>query len=77
MAKVKNVSGEARTVPALGGLLVLEGQVVEVPDEVIDGFVTATWAPADPVAKKAFARLAHIINGDPAPEPVEENEGDN
>lgn len=47
MAKVKNVSGEARTVPVLGGLLVLEGQNVEVPDELVEAFTAqeSVWAP--------------------------------
>jgi hypothetical protein len=47
VAKVKNVSGEARTVPAMGGRLVLEGQVLEVPDELVETFTDqeSVWAP--------------------------------
>lgn len=49
MAKVKNVSGEDRLVPALGDRLVLAGQVVEVPDEVAETYTcqTANWQAAD------------------------------
>lgn len=53
MAEVKNVSGEARNVPALGGRLVLAGAVIEVPDgPLLDGLLVQTkvWAP---VKKKA------------------------
>lgn len=55
MAKVKNISGDDRTVPELGGLLVLAGQVVEVPDERLEGYIgqTAVWARADKAAKAA------------------------
>jgi hypothetical protein len=47
MAKIKNVSGEARTIPLLGGRLVLDGAVVEVPDEDADSFTCqeTNWAP--------------------------------
>jgi hypothetical protein len=53
VAKVKNISGEARTVPSLGGLLVLEDQVVEVPDEAADGFLVQSdvWGPVGAAAK--------------------------
>lgn len=48
MAKVKNVSGEDRTVPELGGRLVLAGEVVEVPDERADAYTCqeSNWAVA-------------------------------
>lgn len=54
-AKIKNVSGEALTVPWLGGRLVLDGQVVEVPVEDVHAFTqqAATWAPQDNAAKQA------------------------
>ena len=57
MAKVKNISGEDRTVPGLGGRLVLAGQVVEVPDDEVYAYTqqTSTWAPADEPAKAKHA----------------------
>jgi hypothetical protein len=53
MAKVKNVSGEDRTVPLLGGLLVLAGQIVEVDEAHAEAFVVQTdvWASADAAPK--------------------------
>ncbi len=44
MTKIRNVSGEDRTVPSLGGRLVLAGQVVEVDEP--EGFTCQTdvWA---------------------------------
>lgn len=55
MAKVKNISGEDRTVPALGDRLVLDGQTVDVEPAAVYGYTcqTATWEPADAEAKKA------------------------
>ena len=49
MARIKNISGDNRSVPALGGRVVWAGQVVEVPDEDAFGYVcqTSIWAPAD------------------------------
>lgn len=46
MAEVKNVSGESRNVPALGGRLVLAGAVVEVPDEAVESYTCqpANWS---------------------------------
>lgn len=54
MAKVKNVSGEDRTVPALGDRLVTAGASVDVNPDQVYGFTCqdAIWAPADPEAKK-------------------------
>ena len=54
MAKVKNISGEARTVPALGGRLVLPDAVVEVPDADAESFTCqeTNWAPVKPSTKK-------------------------
>ena len=45
MARIKNVSGEDRT---LDGRLVLAGQVVEVPDEDVESYTcqTTIWALA-------------------------------
>lgn len=71
MAKVKNISGEDRIVPELGGLLVFAGQVIEVPDERAEGYVCqqATWAPGDETAEDALA--AHL-----APPQVEDSTDD-
>lgn len=46
MPKVKNVSGVDRTVPALGGRLVLAGQEVEVPAEDVKSYTAqeSIWA---------------------------------
>lgn len=67
MAKVKNVSGEDRTVPALGHRLVTAGASVDVEAEQVYGFTCqeALWAPADAEAKKAHKA---------ATEPASENE---
>ena len=47
MARIKNVSGEDRTVSALAGRLVLAGQIVEVPDEDVESYTCQTnWAVA-------------------------------
>lgn len=69
MAKVKNVSGEDRTVPALGGRLVTAGASVDVEAEQVYGFTCqdAIWAPADAEAKKAHKA---------ATEPADENESE-
>lgn len=42
MAKVKNISGEARQVPELGWRNVGPGDVVEVPNERVDGYTCQT-----------------------------------
>lgn len=57
MAKIKNVSGEDRLVPWLGGRLVLDGQVVDVPDRDVPAYCcqTETWSPADAATKKLAA----------------------
>ena len=49
MAKIRNISGEARVVPSLGDRLVLPNQVVEVLDDDAYGFTqqTTVWAAAD------------------------------
>lgn len=53
MAKIKNVSGDDRTVPVLGGRLVLAGQVVEVPDELEESFTCqeVNWQSVDKKTK--------------------------
>lgn len=60
MAKIKNVSGEDRNVPGLGGRLVLDGAVVEVPDEAVYAYTCqeSNWAPADKAATKAHEAAA-------------------
>lgn len=67
MAKVKNVSGEDRTVPALGHRLVTAGATVDVDPEQVYGFTCqdAIWAPGDAEAKKAHKA---------ATEPADNNE---
>lgn len=53
MAKVKNLSGQALSVPALGRM-VLAGQVVEVPDALAFGLTQQDiWQADDADAKKA------------------------
>jgi hypothetical protein len=54
VAKIKNVSGEDRTVPWLGGRLVLAGAVVEVEADQVTAFTQQeqTWAPSDKEAQK-------------------------
>lgn len=71
MAKVKNISEEPRIVPELGGLLVLEGQEIDVPDERADGYVCQTeiWAPADDVSQAALEDfLAQFVEPEPEPD---------
>lgn len=55
MAKIKNVSGEDRIVPGLGGRLVVAGAVVEVPEDEAKSYLcqTKVWATAE--VKKAKA----------------------
>lgn len=63
MAKVKNVSGQDRLVPWLGGRLVVAGAVVEVPAEDVAAYTqqTGTWEPADKATQKIHdAALAPV-----------------
>lgn len=55
MAKIRNVSGNDLIVPALGGRLVLAGQVVELDAADVFGFTqqTPNWEPADKPAQAA------------------------
>lgn len=54
MAKIRNTTGEDRTLPWLGGRLVLEGQVVDVPDEDTYAYTQQSgWEPVDEAAKAA------------------------
>lgn len=74
MAKIKNVSGEDRLVPGLGGRLVLAGAVVEVPDEDAYSYTCqeSNWAPADKAAKQAHDAAAPTTEPSAAPEPEKE-----
>lgn len=47
MVKIKNVSGSDRTVPGLGGRLILAGAVVDVPEAEAESYLCqeANWAP--------------------------------
>lgn len=61
MARFKNVSGEARTVEAaLGGRFVLEGQVIDVPEELlaVREFPASLWEPIDEAPVKKSAKSA-------------------
>jgi hypothetical protein len=54
VARIRNISGEDRIVPWLGGRLVIDGAVVEVPDEDFEAYTCqeSTWAPVSaPVVK--------------------------
>ena len=54
MAKIKNVWGDDRIVPALGNRLVLAGAVTDVPDDLVYNFTCqAGWDPVDRDAQKA------------------------
>lgn len=73
MPKIKNVSGRDLIVPALGGRLVIAGQVVEVADGDVYGFTcqAPNWEPADESAKKTHNRAhrAEQKAAQPEPEP--------
>lgn len=67
--KIKNVSGEDRLVPALGGRLVAAGQVVEVAEDAVFGFTQQSiWEPHD-----AEARKVHAAHSTPDPAPAQED----
>jgi hypothetical protein len=55
VAKIKNVSGEDRIVPGLGGRLVPAGAVVDVDVEDVYAYTCQepNWAPVDTEAKAA------------------------
>lgn len=75
MAKIKNVSGEDRIVPSLGGRLVLDGAVADVPTEDVYAYTCqeSNWAPVDKDATKAHEAGAATNTPEPsvAPNPVE------
>jgi hypothetical protein len=66
MAKIKNVSGEDLNVPGLGGRLVLDGAVIEVPDEDTYSYTCqeSNWAPADKGATKAHEAAVAATNSE-------------
>lgn len=55
MAKIRNASGEDRTLSAAaGGRLVLAGAVIDVPDEDVYGYTQQSiWEPVDDDAQAA------------------------
>lgn len=59
-AKIKNVSGEDRTVPGLGGRLVVADAVVEVPIEDVYAYTCqgTNWSPANKEAQAAHDAAA-------------------
>jgi hypothetical protein len=54
--KVKQVFGETRFVPWLGRE-VADGEVVDVPDDDLPGYLEGGWEPADKATKAAHKRL--------------------
>lgn len=69
MAKIKNVSGEARLCPTLGGRLVEAGQVIDLPAEDVYGFTCQeAWEPSDDEAQ-----AAHDAVSPTTPEPPSGN----
>lgn len=70
MAKIKNISGEDRFVPWLGGRLVVAGAVIEVPDDESWAYTEqeTNWAPVDTGAQKIHD--AGVAAQKPAAEPA-------
>lgn len=56
MPKIKQVYGETRFVPWLGRD-VGDGEVVDVPDADLAGYLEAGWEPADKATKAAHRQL--------------------
>lgn len=69
MSKVRNVSGEDRVVPALGGRLVVAGAVVDVDPAEVYGFTVqeSNWAPADEEAQAAHDAATQTDDGEEVP----------
>jgi hypothetical protein len=70
MAKIRNTSGYDVEVPSLGRM-VLAGQVIDVPDELVEGFThpgapSELWAPSDQAAKAIHKKL--VAAAEPVPE---------
>lgn len=55
--KVRSPYAEPVVVPWLDNRTVNPGQVVDVPDGQLPGFLAAGWAPADAETKKAAAAM--------------------
>lgn len=71
MAKVKQVYGEVRHVPWLGRD-VKDGEVVDVPDDDLAGYLEAGWEPGDKATKAAQQKLwdaGTVTVGAPLPKP--------
>jgi CRP-like cAMP-binding protein len=63
MAKIKNVSGEARHLPWLGGRLVQKNQVFDVPEKDVTAYTQQVelWVPADAVAQRLHDEMLEAI----------------
>jgi hypothetical protein len=82
VAKIRNTSGYDVEVPSLGRM-VLDGQVIEVPDDAVEGFThpgapSQLWAPSDKAAKDIHAALVKAAESageeaEAAPANAEEN----
>ena len=77
MAKIRNTAGYDVEVPSLGRM-VLAGQVIEVPDDAVEGFThpgapSELWAPSDQAAKDIHQGLvdAAAPPAEEAPAPVD------
>jgi hypothetical protein len=74
VAKIRNTSGADVEVPSLGRM-VLKGQIIDVPDELVEGFThpgapSELWAPSDKAAKDIHDKLvkaAAVPAEEPAP----------
>lgn len=75
MAKVKQVYGESRFVPWIGRE-VMNGEVVEVPDEDLPGYLEAGWDPADKPTTAARQKLweTGVVTFGAPPKPEEKPE---
>lgn len=62
--KVRSPYAEPVVVPGLDNRTVNPGQVVDVPDGQLPGFLEAGWAPADAESKKAAALNRTAAAGD-------------
>lgn len=74
MAKIRNTSGYDVEVPSLGRM-VLAGQVIEVPDDAVEGFThpgapSELWAPSDQAAKDIHQKFVDAAAPPPEPEPA-------
>lgn len=62
MGKVKNISGEERVIPSMSDRLVAAGQVIEIPDADVPGFVcqVGIWESADKAARGASVPVEEV-----------------